>query len=217
MILDNAESPEVQHAYIAIAEYFDAFSLAAALRYLKKIVKTAGSFHYWRDNPASVLFFFEKLEPLVGAALTIHRTEGERAAALLTLAPDEMPSLTAYEQYCGWHYQSDPWYFFPRSLSRSEYADPYRVFKQVAAKGGRKQWRFRLQELQFHTLSTSSVNDNEDTDLDALRLYLLLSKLIEAAHLIEVRAINEIGGEPRHKWKGPAITPENGNHEKEAI
>lgn len=59
--------------------------------------------------------------------------------------------------------------------------------------------------------------ENEDIDLDALRLYLLLSKLIEAAHLIEVRAINEIGGEPRHKWKGLPVTTENGNHEKEAV
>ena len=59
--------------------------------------------------------------------------------------------------------------------------------------------------------------ENEDIDLDALRLYLLLSKLIEAAHLIEVRAINEIGGEPRQKWRGQPVATENGNNEKEAI
>ena len=151
------------------------------------------------------------------AALTIHRTEKKRPAALVTLAPNEQPSLTAYGQYCGWHYQSDPWFFFPRSLSRREYADPYGVFKQVATRGGRKRWRFRLQELQFHALSTASVNENEDVDLDALRLYLLLSKLIEAAHLIEVRAIGEIGGEPRHKWNGSAVTTENTINENEPI
>lgn len=207
----------MQHAYITIAEFFDTYALATGRRYLKQMLKTAGSFHYWKGNPSNVLFFFEKLEGLVLAALVIHRTEKKREAALLTLAPDEMPSLTAYSQYCGWHYQSDPWFFFPRSLNRSEYANPYLVFKQVAAKGGRKAWRFRLQELQFHTLSTSSVNENEDVDLDALRLYLLLSKLIEAAHLVEVRAINEIGGEPPQKWKGQPVTAENGNNEKEPI
>lgn len=45
MTLYTVESPEVQHAYITITEFFDAYSLAAARRYLKKIVKAAGSFH----------------------------------------------------------------------------------------------------------------------------------------------------------------------------
>lgn len=203
----SGESPEVQHAYITIAEFFGTYSLADARRYITKMLKTAGSFHFWRDNPSNVLFFFEKLEELVLATLVIHREGSERQDGVITLAQDEMPSLTAYQQYCGWHHKSDPWYFFPRSLNRKEYANPYIVFKQIAANGNRKKWRFVLREVQFYTLSTSSVNESEDIEFDALRLYRLFTKLVEAAHLIDVRAINEVGGEPRPKWKGlPDVT-----------
>lgn len=212
MYLHTGESPKVQHAYITIAEFFGTYSLVDARRYLEKMLKTAASFHYWRDNPSNVLFLFEKLEGLTMAALTIHREGSERQDAVISLAQDEVPTLTAYRQYCGWHHKSDPWYFFPRSLSPKEYANPYSVFKQVAAKGGRKQWRFVLRELQFYTLSTSSLNESEDVALDALRLYLLFSKLLEAAHLVDVRAINEIGGEQRPKWKGLPATSGNADN-----
>lgn len=78
--------PNVQYAYITIAEFFGTYALADAHRYLEKMLKTAGSFHYWHGNPSNVLFFFEKLEGLVRAALTIHREESQREAAVVPLA-----------------------------------------------------------------------------------------------------------------------------------
>jgi hypothetical protein len=197
----NVESPEVQHAYIAIAEFFDAYSLSAARYYTQRVITAAGSYHSWKGDPSDVLFFIEKMEALVSAALTLRSEEAERQAALVTLAAGEAPLLTAYTQYCGRHYKSDPWYFFPRSLTRKEWANPYRVFAKLAARGGRKKWRFRLRELQFFALSISSINESDEVDLNTLQLYLLLTKLIDAAHLIDVRAITEIGGERRLKWK----------------
>lgn len=95
------ESPEVQHAYITIAELFGSYSLSIARQNLEKLLKRAGSYHYWRGDPSNVLFFFEKLEGLVLAAPAIHQEEGQRKEAVIVFAQNEVPALTACQQYCG--------------------------------------------------------------------------------------------------------------------
>lgn len=197
----NYEPPELQTAYIHIAEFFDTYALADALAYTKRVLRVAGNAGYWKSNPSNPLFFLEKMETLVMAVLTIHRSGEHRPAAVVALAEDESPSVTAYEQYCGWHHKRSPWWFFPRHLSPKQYADPYRVFALAARWGSRKAWKGVLRTLEYHALSTSPLSEF-DEGYDTLELYLLLCKLVEAAHLIEVGAINEIGGEPRNKWKG---------------
>lgn len=206
----GAESPDVQYAYITIAEFFSCYAADDARQYTQRLLKKAGSHRPWRGEPANVLYFLERLEGLVMAALTLLRKEGRREAAVVLFEKDEAPSLTAYGEYCGWHHKSAPWYFFPRHLTRGEYANPYRVFKQLAAKGGRKKWKYRLRELRFFTLSNSSLHESGDLNITTLELYLLLTKLIEAAHLIDVRAINEMAGEPRPKWAGLPLTAATG-------
>lgn len=201
MPLYAAENPDVQYAYLTIAGFFDAYALARALAYTRQTLKTADSDRYWKGDPSAVLYFFEKLQDLVMAALTLQREEAVRPAALVALAEGEAPSLIAYHQYCGRRHQSDPWYFFPRSLGRADYANPYRVFARLAAWGGRKRWKTRLRDLRFFALSTSSLSENGDAELNTLQLYFLLTKLVEAAHLINVRAVNETRG-PRQMPAG---------------
>lgn len=194
-------------AYAIIAEFFNTYSLSLSLAYLRKVLRAANSHQHWQGNGANVLFFYERLQALVIAALTIHYGGGRREAAIIPLAKGQAPDIGKHEDYCGWHRLRAPWYFVPRHLSRKEYSNPYLVFKKLAGKGSKKQWKWRLQELCHYTLGTSQIGGwNED--LDSLQLYLLLAKVLEAAHLIEVRAIIEIAGELVPKWTNPLSSNE---------
>lgn len=202
------ESPEVQNAYIVLAEFFGTYALSTALRYLRKVLRAAAHPGYWKGNPANVLFFYEKLQGLLLAALTIHQSGLQRAAAFVPMPGKEAPDIGQYEQYCGWHYLRAPWYFVPRHLSIKEYGNPYLVFGKLALKGGKKRWKSCIEELRYYSLGNSHIEE-WGGGLNTLELYLLLSKLLEAAHLIEVRAITDIAGEPLPKWKGLPTSPQN--------
>lgn len=210
MYLHKGEPPEVQAAYISIAEFFDTYALAVALHRLRYVLTVADSYKHWPGTPSDVLYFCKKLETLVGAAITISKYGRKREAALTPLAANEAPNLADEKTYCGWHYRWQSWYYVPRHITKKEWANPYRVFKAVTRLHRHKGWKVLLKEMQWHALSTSAYSEG-DGSLSALQLYFLLAKLIEAAHLVDVRAVNEIGGEPRPKWKGSPTKqlPEN--------
>lgn len=53
-----------------------------------------------------------------------------------------------------------------------------------------KQWQQRIEQVLNYALS----GDAEDSDLNLLKLYLYLIKLMEAAHLIDVREVLHVEG-----------------------
>lgn len=118
------------------------------------------------------------------------------------LKPDRTESLdvTGYPSYCGWHTGYEAWHFFPRALSEKEYCDPYRALKKVAANRSHKQWMECFRTIVFYTVNTKGYREWLEEE-DPLEVYMLLNKLLEACHLIDVRAIDEVDGIPRRKWK----------------
>jgi hypothetical protein len=189
----------MQAAYAAIAGFFDAWGLPNARRLLYRILKSATEAKATRIDPSRVLYFFRTLETLLNAALLIHRNQGERKEAILEIGEGEYPDMSNYAQYFGCHLPSHTWQFFPRALSVKEYANPYRVFKKIARYGEEEKWKFLLTELQDYCFYNSSFTEWDDK-FNMLALHRLLQKLLEAAHLVEVRANMEIDGKKRMKW-----------------
>jgi hypothetical protein len=194
------ESLKIQAGYAEISEFFSAYSLAQARKYLQKILKASNANRSSGMNPSSILYFFEKLQQLYVASMLIHQSGLQRDAAIITVQEDTPPDLANYPQYCGWNVPNSPWYFIPRSLSEKEYFNPYKVFKKLDAYASEETWKYIFHELREYTFLKGSFSDAGDS-YNILEIYILLNKLLEACHLIEVRAITELDGRPRPKWK----------------
>ena len=81
--------------------------------------------------------------------------------------------------------QSTVWDFFPRFLSEKEFKNPYRVFRKFFQRFSLPQWRDQLYELVYYSL----ISDGTDTagfEIDYPDVYLMLQKLVEPSHLIQV-------------------------------
>ena len=91
--------------------------------------------------------------------------------------------------YCGMaHKHYTAWDYFPRYLSRKEFADPYRVFYKVARYKKLPEWRDLVQHLFSSVVSGKRIY----TCCEDENFYItgrLLLKLVEAAHLVCVREI----------------------------
>jgi hypothetical protein len=197
---NTLESLKIQAGYAEISDFFSAFSLAQARKYLQKILKAANANQSSRMNPSSILYFFERLEQLYAATMLIQQSGLQRDAAIISPPEDNAPDLANCPQYCGWHFRSASWYYVPRSLNEKEYFNPYKVFKKLDSYGSEETWKFIFHELRDYTFLKGSFSDAGD-HYNILDIYILLNKLMEACHLIEVRAIIELDGKPRPKWK----------------
>jgi hypothetical protein len=198
------ESLKVQAGYAEISEFFSAYSIAQARKYLQKILKAANANRTSGMNPSSILYFFERLQQLYTASMLIHQSGLQRDAAIITAPKDQAPDLANYSQYCGWNFPNEAWYFIPRSLSEKEYFNPYKVFKKLDAYASEETWKYIFHELREYTFLKGSFSDAGDS-YNILEIYILLNKLLEACHLIEVRAITELDGRPRPKWKNTEV------------
>jgi hypothetical protein len=203
------ESLKIQAGYAEISDFFSAYSLSQARKYLQKILKASNANRKSGMNPSGILYFFERLQQLYAASMLIHQSGLQREAAMITPAEDQAPDLANYPQYCGWHFRRASWNYIPRSLSEKEYFNPYKVFKKLEAYASEETWKFIFHELQDYTFLKGSFSDAGD-HYNILDIYILLNKLLEACHLIEVRAIIELDGRPRPKWK-------NGDMQKVAM
>lgn len=193
------ESKKTTAAYNAISQFFDAWSLPLANHYLFKMLKASMAVKPTNINPSSVLYFFKTLDSLITAALRIHGCGEQREQAIIRLNEDALPDLSNYSQYFGWYLPAHPWQFIPRALEVREYANPFLVFKKLSRYANEEKWKYILSELQDFTFYKSSFAECGE-ELNILTIHRLLQKLIEAAHLIEVRAITEANGRKRPKW-----------------
>ncbi len=205
------ESLKMQAGYADIVDFFSAYSLAQARKYLEKILKAANANRASKLNPSNTLFFFEKLQQLYEAAMLIHQTKAPREAIIL-VPENEAPDLAKYHQYCGANIRYAPWYFVPRSLSKKEYYNPYKVFKKLEAYGSQQTWIYIFHELRDYTYMKCSFMECGE-NYNILEIYILLNKLLEACHLIDIRAITEVDGRPRRKWKDNSMANITSNKE----
>lgn len=100
----------------------------------------------------------------------------------------------------GWGRDTTDWEFIPHSLSLKEYSNPYVVFKRFFKFKELAKWKSDLRDILNYALTKESLYEAA-VYIDCLSIYLHLMKLIEAAHLIDVREIYHIGGMMKHRIK----------------
>lgn len=138
--LTGRESAAAKDAYAAIADFFGTYGLPAARHDLFKLAKAAAGMRSTRMKPANVIWYFEKLHDLQKAAYSIHQGSFQQQAAILNLPEDGVPDLRQFAAYCGWQRGYTPWHFLPRFLGPKEFANPYRVFRKLAAYATEEKW-----------------------------------------------------------------------------
>jgi len=91
--------------------------------------------------------------------------------------------------YCRNVVEQDLWDNFPRSLSYKEYCCPYLVFKKLFKKGTLNQWIGALENLVEGALSSHKIGEEVGGEINIVRIYNWLLKLMEAAHLVWIRVV----------------------------
>lgn len=181
--------------YQVIAEFFTAADIASYRKCIRDVLKAACSNHIWKkENPGELLYEFQKLESIINAAYLLNK---EKKKSPLNIRKDNLfnPNL-----YCGWQGNSTEWDFFPRLLSFKEYSNPYLTFKRFFKYLPLSDWKQELKDLMEYALVQTSFSE-AGIEKDILSMYFHLTKLVEAAHLIDVREINHIGGHIKNRIK----------------
>ncbi len=184
----------------ALDDFFDAYSLAHARYMLGELIRSADAERIWKGKcPANAVWFTQKLQELISAVFAIIQEDQYPDEIILDKNnTDDLWMLKNYADYCGWHRASTPWDFFPRHLSQKEFLNPFRALKKFTRYRSLPAWSDALKELALHALSPDSIQEFED-GTSLLGTWLHLHKLLEAAHLLEVRRKTEEGKTPR-KW-----------------
>ncbi|HJU45406.1 MAG TPA: hypothetical protein VJ647_01420 [Chitinophagaceae bacterium] len=178
--------------YQVIAEAFD-FS---EISYYRKVIKgillsTQTDKIYDEVSPSNLLFQFRMMESVINACYLINK---ENKKSPLTIGAGDY---TNRNLYYGRHDRKDGWDYFPRCLSRKEFMDPYLVFKRFFKFRELQQWKMDLEEVLNRALSRS--DERLEISVDILSMYFYLTRLFEAAHLIDVREITHVGGHIKNR------------------
>jgi len=140
---------------------------------------------YNKEEPAALLARFKAINSIILAAYTINK---DKKSGSLNLS---------LKQFAGRRFYSRPdatcpeWEYLPRMLTTREYQDPYIVFRKFFKYQSVDKWREDLDLVLDYALAAYT----EGCDLNLLELYFHLTKLIEAAHLIDVREVTHVGGD----------------------
>ena len=185
------EDKEIIFAYLTIHDFFDTYIVQDALQYLQSILKAATGKKVWkRSCPFSLLHYIAQLDKLCTAAFTIHNNYAQRAQAIISNPPiDGNPNINQLQACKGSKRGDTLWSCFPRSLTLSQYYDPYKAIKKNCNYMPEPGWKKALAELQEYALSPATINDIYPP-YNILMLQLRLAQLIEACHLLEVRTNN---------------------------
>lgn len=175
----------VTDPYQVFAECFFFADIGSFKKTIRQVLLSAASRKvHKKDEPASVLQLFHAITSVMLAAQALHR---QKKTAPLKI---EQEQFTDKRLYARPNSPCAEWEYLPRHLSAKEYQHPYRVFSRFFKRRDVAQWRQGIEQALSFALSSYT----EDSDLNLLELYLQLTRLMEAAHLIDVREVLHIGG-----------------------
>ena len=178
-----------------IAEFFSAAGLDANRKIIRNLLFAANSTKvYNKDLPGDLLYHMGLFESLINAAYLINQQKRK--------SPLEISNYDVFNPnlFRGWGRDTTDWEFIPHSLSLKEYTNPYVVFKRFFKFEELSKWKSDLRDILNYALTKESLFEAA-VYIDCLSIYLHLTKLIEAAHLIDVREIYHIGGMMKHRIK----------------
>jgi hypothetical protein len=181
----------MKNPYKAIADFFNYCDLGEHRKYIDAWLNVVNSNHYWHIScPADLLLYYEELKNLIDAAYLIRKEKKKRKTArdlLQAKGLDSDKCLLHPALYFGWQPYCSIWDFFPRAINLEEYINPYLVFSRFFKFKSLEKWQEELRSLLVDGLWGKESSEDFQNGMDLLPDKKYLDKLIEAAHLIDVR------------------------------
>ncbi len=183
----NLYQAEIQNPYSVFHSFFDAFPLPDAMEFIDSWLAVLSKNHYWKNGyPARLLYFYEIIVRLMEAAYLVNKMDTVNEAAILLKGDSEQEiDLMNPETYCGRHARYAPWDYFPRSLTKKQFINPYLVFRKFFKYHDLPAWKDELYDLLYNAFI--SKNKIEMFEYDLLATQKHLKRMVEAAHLVVVR------------------------------
>jgi hypothetical protein len=148
------------------------------------LVSAGKSKVYNKEEPAFLLSKFNAINSVIVAAHDINLQKKSGALKF------ELKDFAEQRLYAKPFSCCPEWEYLPKTLTDSEYQNPYKVFRKFFRHEGIEDW---LQTTNL-VLDYALASYKEGCDLNLLQLYFQLTSLLEAAHLIDVREVTHIGG-----------------------
>ncbi|MBS4066581.1 MAG: hypothetical protein KGZ74_18610 [Chitinophagaceae bacterium] len=185
--LIQQESDIESAQYKMIHDFFESFTLPQARGYLLSTLQAAESEHIWnKSTPNDLLFFFDHFHQLLSAIYDLTSNDDIIQQVVLPKSTCN-PDLTQYHLYCGNYDKPNPWEYVPHWLSAKEYRDPYKALRKITKEQSLKEWKEILHYLLNNALAANSLAEM-GVHLELIRISECLQKMLEACHLIHVRA-----------------------------
>ena len=179
----------VDDPYQVIAGVFSGTALSNLRKQILKLFHYSESDKVYKAKaPMDILWYIRLVNSMIKAA---HALKEKKKGPLLVSETD----LFNKKYYCRNFQQSNEWTDFPRSLSKGEFCNPYIVFKRFFKYQNLKKWLDVWREIGDNALSKFAGQ----LELDQLKLCTYMLKLIEAAHLIDVREVTHIDGRLKNR------------------
>lgn len=209
LLLTRLSSDDITNPYRVISFYFSWSALPAQRANIRQIIAASIKERHWSNgHPRILIHAGERLEKLIEAAYLIQREDDKVADNPSIINPDEVrKDVVKPELYCGWAAMFFPWDYFPRHLTKEEYINPYKALRKFFKYRSLPEWKGLIKELMDCALSPQSVYEL-GAYFNVVKVSTMLQKLIEAAHLIEVRELMAANGKKRSTYTA-TITEEN--------
>ena len=170
--------------YQVFAALFSVAPISDFRKMINKMMLHAGINKVYKPAaPCDFLYYLRLLKSVMKAA---HALRKVKKSAIQVLETDMFNK----KYYCRSFQHSDEWADFPRFLSKNEYCNPYLVFKRMFKFQDLDDWSEDLNELGEYALSNNAIEQG----LDIISIHSHLTKLVEAAHLIDIREVTHING-----------------------
>jgi hypothetical protein len=184
----------IKDPYQVIAEFFTSATIASYRKTIKGVlIAISKEKFYENESPSDLLYDFKMIESVINAAYIINQ---EKKKPPIEVSPTDVFNKNLY---CGIDSKDTEWDYFPRSLSMKEFIDPYLAFKKFFRYQKLGAWKRDMQKILQYAISDVSFFEAGLT-FDVLSIYFHLTKLVEAAHLIDVRENTHVGGQIKNRF-----------------
>ncbi|MGN6351739.1 MAG: hypothetical protein ACTHLB_00030 [Parafilimonas sp.] len=199
------ESKNITACYSSICWYYKSIDLPGSRKYIQSSLMAANSRKQWKDGPpADLIYFYEDFTKLYNATTHLVAAGCKRQAAIIDATIDiDDCSNTSF--YCAAYNKTESRLWVPAYLSSKECSNPYKALKKAVRFIEKTNEDDDLFDMIIkHALSHNSLNESY-VEWDVLKVNIMLQKILEATHLLYVRACtkddcflhNKTGTEPQ--------------------
>jgi hypothetical protein len=174
----------INDPYQVFAQCFCFADISSFRKAIRQVLLFATRSKVYNGEPAALL---AKFKAIISIILAANKINEDKRVGSLKLTLKKFADKRLYSR----PFSTCPeWEYLPKTLTTKEYQDPYRAFRKFFKYQDVEKWREDLALVLDYALGAY----NDSCDLNLLQMYFHLTKLMEAAHIIDVREVTHVDG-----------------------